>query len=67
MRTTLSLLTITALCFAVAAAPAQTKKNAKNEWAKGVPFHTKFEDAIKEVRRTGKILVIYNGWKRRGI
>ncbi len=47
--------------------PAQKTKAGKNEWAKGVPFHTNFKDAIKDVRRTGRILVIYNGWENSGI
>lgn len=62
---------ICALAFATAAPaqknPAQKNRAGKDEWAKGVPFHTKFEDAIKDVRRTGRILVIYNGWKNSGI
>ena len=34
------------------------------EWAKGIKIHTSWEDAIKECRSTGKLLFIYNGWKR---
>lgn len=37
------------------------------EWAKGIPFHTKWDTAIKEARETGKLLFIYNGWQNKGI
>ena len=37
---------------------------ADKEWAKGVPFTTDWDKAIKEIRSTGKILFVYNGWER---
>ena len=37
---------------------------ADTEWAKGVPFTTDWDKAIKEIRNTGKILLVYNGWER---
>ena len=36
------------------------------EWAKGIPFHTDWKSAIEEVRNTGKLLFIYNGWQKKG-
>lgn len=37
---------------------------AQDEWIKGVSYTTSWEDAIKQVKSTGKMLFIYNGWKR---
>ena len=37
------------------------------EWAKGVKYHTKWKDAIKEVQKTGKLLFVYNGWQSRNV
>ena len=37
---------------------------ADDEWVKGVSYTTSWDDAIKEVKNTGKMLFIYNGWKR---
>ena len=52
----------------VCGAPAQdaAAKDAPT-WAEGVPYLTDYEDAIKQVRETGRMLLIYNGWKREGI
>lgn len=47
------------------ASPALAK--AGGEWAKGVPYHVSYEDAIKEAKESGRILLIYNGWERAGI
>lgn len=55
---------ITVLLFlVVGTTPAQKS----GEWAKGIKFHTKWDDAIKEVRATGKLLFIYNGWQNRKV
>lgn len=37
---------------------------ADDEWVKGVTYTTSWDEAIKEVKNTGKMLFIYNGWKR---
>ena len=37
---------------------------ADGEWVDGVAYTTDWDDAIEEVRETGKILLIYNGWER---
>ena len=36
-------------------------------WAKGIPYTTKWDEAIKQARESGKMLFIYNGWQRPGI
>ena len=48
-------------------AVAKDKNDAKHSWAAGIPFHTDFESAMKEVGETGKMLFIYNGWEREKI
>lgn len=53
------------LAIAILAGPALSQ--GKDEWAKGVKFHTKWETAIKEARESGKLLFIYNGWQKKGI
>ncbi len=58
MRRTATLICLLALA---AAAPAQ------GEWAKGVPFTTSWDEAIKAVSESGKLLFIYNGWENKGI
>lgn len=64
MRATRHTLSLLCLALACAALPAQ---KTKKEWAPGVPYHVDWDDAIKEARRTGKMLFIYNGWERGGI
>ena len=59
----LSLTAITlALLLAAGLSPA-----AAGEWAEGIPFHTDYEQAIKQANETGRILLIYNGWQGDGI
>jgi hypothetical protein len=48
------------VCLALASAALAADK----EWAKGVPFTTDWDKAIKEIKNTGKILLVYNGWER---
>ena len=36
----------------------------ETEWVKGVPYTTDFKAAIKQAHRSGKLLLIYNGWQR---
>ena len=36
-------------------------------WAEGVPYLTDYDEAIKAARESGRMLLIYNGWKREGI
>ena len=45
---------------------ASAQKDA-GEWGKGIRYHTQWKDAIDDVRATGKLLFIYNGWQRSGI
>jgi len=52
------------LALALLTAPALA---GEKEWAKGVPYTTDWEDAIREAKSTGKILMIYNGWEREKI
>ncbi len=54
---------------AVTAAPSAQAQKAgdKDAWAKDVAFTTDWKKAIKSVRESGKMLIIYNGWKRSGI
>ncbi len=40
---------------------------AADEWTKGVPYTTSWDDAITQCRETGRMLFIYNGWQREGI
>ena len=37
------------------------------EWAKGVSYTTDWAQAIKEVKQSGKMLFVVNGWERSGI
>jgi hypothetical protein len=37
---------------------------ADKEWAEGVPFTTDWDQAIREIKSTGRILLVYNGWER---
>ena len=37
---------------------------ADDEWVKGVSYTTDWDEAIKMVKSSGKMLFIYNGWKR---
>lgn len=37
---------------------------AQKGWSKDIPYTTSWDDAIKEVRETGKLLFIYNGWEK---
>ena len=53
---------LVAIISSVAAAPARD-----DEWGKGITYTTKWDDAIKQARATGKMLLIYNGWERSGI
>ena len=45
-------------------APAASAQKKGPEWAKGVPYTTDWDEAIKQVKETGKMLFIYNGWER---
>ncbi len=53
--------------------PAQKRNKGKNknknasEWVDGVAYTTDWKTAIKAVQQSGKMLFIYNGWKRNGI
>ena len=49
--------------FLVFAAPLSAD-DSKDKWADDVPYLTDWEDAIKQARETGKMLFIYNGWKK---
>ena len=46
---------------------AKDKKAAQDAWAEGVPYKTDWKEAIDEARTSGKLLFIYNGWKKEGI
>ena len=37
-------------------------KEAREQWGEGIPFLTDWNKAIQEVEKSGKILLIYNGW-----
>ncbi len=63
----LAALAVTGALAAALPAVAKDKDDGKHSWAEGIPFHTDFESAIKEVRETGKMLFIYNGWEREKI
>ncbi len=39
----------------------------KSEWAKGVPFTTDWNAAIKEAQESGKMLLVFNGWEKPGV
>ncbi len=44
------------------------KKNKHtSEWTDGVAYTTDWKTAIKAVQQSGKMLLIYNGWERKGI
>ncbi len=64
MRLAAALATLVAA--SLVAAPSAVAKE-KDEWGKDIPFTTSWKDAIKSVRESGKILMIYNGWKAAGI
>lgn len=64
-----SVLAVSAAALAVGAAlyvsgPVEAKDDKKAQWGEGVPFLTEWDDAIKEVRESGKMLFVYNGWER---
>lgn len=40
---------------------------AKDEWASGIKYTTSWKKAIREVEKTQKLLLIYNGWERPNI
>ena len=37
------------------------------EWAKGIPYTTDWDKAIKSVQGSGRLLFIYNGWEKPNI
>ena len=59
---TLGLVVNAMLCGGLSPAAAEG-----TQWAEGVPYHTDYEQAIKQANETGRILLIYNGWKGDGI
>ena len=59
-----TLITLAALLMAVLlAAPLAAKDKKADVWGPGVPYTTDWDDAIKQVRSSGKMLFIYNGWR----
>jgi len=50
-------------------AQKRTKGKNKNasEWVDGIAYTTDWKTAIKAAQQSGKMLFIYNGWKRKGI
>lgn len=57
---------VTALaCIGSAVGPSTAGPDG--EWAKGIPYTTDWKAAIRDVRQTGRMLLIYNGWQRSGI
>ncbi len=40
--------------------------HAKDEWGPRIKYTTSWKKAIREVEKTGKILLIYNGWQEWG-
>ena len=67
----LVLLSVACLATSDLGAQKKTKKQGKkakqDEWVSGVSYTTDWKQAIKTVKQTGKMLFIYNGWKRSGI
>jgi len=60
--------TLLLVAMLVGAAPASDVAAKDGEgWAEGVPYLTDYDDAIKAARESGRMLLIYNGWKREGI
>jgi len=55
----LSTLLLLALSTVVAGA-----RPADDQWADGVAYTTDWDDALSQVRESGKLLMIYNGWER---
>ena len=53
----------TAPDFAPEARASSGRQDKGHEWAKGVPYLTDFDAAIKQAKETGRILFIYNGWE----
>ena len=67
----LVLLSVACLAATDLCAQKKTKKQGRkaksDEWVQGVSYTTDWKQAIKTVKQTGKMLFIYNGWKRSGI
>ena len=67
----LVLLSVVCLAATDLCAQKKTKKQGRkaksDEWVQGVSYTTDWKQAIKTAQQTGKMLFIYNGWKRSGI
>ena len=63
MRTSSSLTILTAFLVLSSSLVA----TAKDEWGPGIKYTTSWKKALREVQKTGKILLIYNGWERPNI
>lgn len=59
-------LLLTALLLGTVPAHDASAKESEG-WAEGVPYLTDYDEAIKAARESGRMLLIYNGWKREGI
>ena len=54
-----------AVSLLVAGAPSAPARDG--EWAKGISYTLDWDQAIKEVKQSGKMLFVVNGWERSGI
>lgn len=66
LSTRVPTLLLAAIATLVLVAPARAG-GKDEEWVKGVTYTTDWKQAIKTARETGKMIFIYNGWKRSGI